>query len=75
MKNPTDERLFQVYAALKMGMPVSKIHSLTNIDTFFLNKIKNIVDFEEKINKESLKDKELFLEAKKWVFQIQHWLK
>ncbi|BBL62699.1 carbamoyl phosphate synthase large subunit [Methanobrevibacter arboriphilus] len=68
LKNPTDERLFQVYAALKMGMPVSKIHSLTNIDTFFLNKIKNIVDFEEKINKESLKDKELFLEAKKMGF-------
>lgn len=68
LKNPTDERLFQVYAALKMGMPVSKIHSLTNIDTFFLNKIKNIVEFEEKINKESLKDKELFLEAKKMGF-------
>lgn len=68
LKNPTDERLFQVYAALKMGMPLSKLQKLTNIDTFFLNKIKKIVDFEEKIDSESLKDKDLFLEAKKMGF-------
>ena len=68
LKNATDERLFQVYSALKMGMPIAKLHKLTNIDNFFLSKIKNIVDFEEKINLESLKDKELFLEAKKMGF-------
>lgn len=60
LKNPTDERLFQLYSALKMGMPVSKLHNITNIDTFFLNKIKNIVDFEEKLSNESLKDKNKF---------------
>ena len=60
LKNPTDERLFQVYSALKMGMPVSKLHNITKIDTFFLNKIKNIVDFEEKLNNESFKDKNQF---------------
>ncbi|MBZ9570004.1 carbamoyl-phosphate synthase large subunit [Methanobrevibacter sp. TMH8] len=68
LKNPTDERLFQIYAALKMGMPLSKLQKLTNIDTFFLNKIKKIVDFEDEINLESLKDKDFFLEAKKMGF-------
>lgn len=72
LKNPTDERLFQIYSGLKMGMPVNKLHKLTNIDTFFLNKIKNIVDFEEKINKESLKDNDKFskilIDAKKMGF-------
>lgn len=60
LKNPTDERLFQVYSALKMGMPVTKLHNLTNIDTFFLNKIKKIIDFEEKLSKGSLNDKNEF---------------
>ncbi len=68
LKNPTDDRIFQVYAALKMDMPLAKLHKLTNIDTFFLNKIKNIVDFEEKISTESLKDKDFFLKAKKMGF-------
>jgi len=72
LKNATDERLFQIYSALKMGMPVSKLHSITNIDTFFLNKIKNIVDFEEKITIGSLNDKNQFSslvkEAKKMGF-------
>lgn len=68
LKNPTDERLFQIYAALKMGMPASQINKLTNIDTFFLNKIRKIVDFEKKVNKESLKAKDVFLEAKKMGF-------
>jgi len=58
LKNPNDERLFQLYSALKMGMPVSKLQSITNIDDFFLNKIKNIVDFEEEISVDSLNDKE-----------------
>ncbi|MDR2967822.1 MAG: carbamoyl-phosphate synthase large subunit [Methanobacteriaceae archaeon] len=62
--NPTDERLFQIYNALKMGMPVSKLHNLTKIDTFFLNKIKNIVDFEEEIIVGILKENIVDLEEK-----------
>ncbi len=66
--NPTDERLFQLYSALKDGMSVTELFKLSNIDEFFLYKIKNIVDFEEKINKESIKDKDFLLEAKKLGF-------
>ncbi|MDR0913184.1 MAG: carbamoyl-phosphate synthase large subunit [Methanobrevibacter sp.] len=68
LKNPTDNRLFQIYSALKMGMSVSELSNITNIDTFFLDKIKNIVDFEKKITRESLMDKEIFLDAKKLGF-------
>jgi len=68
LKNPTDERLFQIYGAIKMGMSINKINKLTNIDTFFLNKIKKIIDFEDKITPKSLKNKDLFLEAKKMGF-------
>ncbi|MCL2157484.1 MAG: carbamoyl-phosphate synthase large subunit, partial [Methanobrevibacter sp.] len=61
LKNPNDERLFHLYSALKMGMSVIKLHSITNIDTFFLNKIKNIVDFEEKLGGVSLNNKDQLL--------------
>lgn len=66
--NPTDERLFQLYSALKDGMSVPELFKLANIDEFFLYKIKNIVDFEEKITKEAIQDKDFLLEAKKLGF-------
>lgn len=62
--NPTDERLFQMYTALKDGMSVKKLYELTNIDTFFLDKIKNIIDFEETLTKENIKNPEIFKIAK-----------
>lgn len=66
--NPTDERLFQLYSALKNGMSVEELAKLAKMDEFFLYKIKNIVDFEAKITKESIKDKDFLLQAKKLGF-------
>ncbi|MDO5850032.1 MAG: carbamoyl-phosphate synthase large subunit [Methanobacteriaceae archaeon] len=66
--NPTDERLFQLYSALKDGMSVEKLAKLAKMDEFFLYKIKNIVDFEAKITKEAIQDKDFLLEAKKLGF-------
>ncbi|MEN6329007.1 MAG: carbamoyl-phosphate synthase large subunit [Methanobacteriaceae archaeon] len=65
LAKPTDERIFQVYTALKQGMGLDEIHQITQIDKFFLHKILNIVDFEEKINPESLKDPSIMGEAKR----------
>ncbi|MDR2829739.1 MAG: carbamoyl-phosphate synthase large subunit [Methanobrevibacter sp.] len=47
--NPTDEHIFHIYTALKTGMNVDDLSKLTQIDSFFLSKIKNIVDFENDI--------------------------
>ncbi|MGZ4918649.1 MAG: carbamoyl-phosphate synthase large subunit [Halobacteriota archaeon] len=44
---PTDKRLFQIYAALKRGHSIAQIARLSDIDPFFIKKIKNIVDFEQ----------------------------
>ncbi|KAA3612081.1 MAG: carbamoyl-phosphate synthase (glutamine-hydrolyzing) large subunit [Calditrichaeota bacterium] len=49
LKNPTDERVFAIPAALKMGMSVNEIHALTHIDRWFLYKIKNMFDTGEKL--------------------------
>jgi carbamoyl-phosphate synthase large subunit len=45
----TDEILFDVAAALKAGLTVQEIHELTFIDPWFVEKIKNIVDMEERL--------------------------
>uniref|UniRef100_A0A7S2ECQ3 Carbamoyl-phosphate synthase (glutamine-hydrolyzing) n=2 Tax=Trieres chinensis TaxID=1514140 RepID=A0A7S2ECQ3_TRICV len=42
MKTATDTRLFAVQAALEDGWTVEKVHELTKIDPWFLNKLKNI---------------------------------
>ena len=44
LKNPTDERIFVIAEALDRGWTVSEICELTNINEFFIKKIKNIVD-------------------------------
>jgi len=45
-----DMRIFTVFAALKAGVSVEKINEITKIDRLFLNKIKNLVDFEGEIS-------------------------
>lgn len=49
LKKTTDERLFAVYAALKAGISVDDIFDTTKIDRWFLNKLKNLVDYETEI--------------------------
>ncbi len=45
----TDERLFVVYQAIKRGVPVEEIYNITKIDEWFLNKLKNLSNFEAQI--------------------------
>lgn len=64
LANPTDERLFQLYSAIKDGMDLDKIQKLTNIDKFFLYKIRNIVNFENEVTEEKLNDVDFLRKAK-----------
>lgn len=64
LANPTDERLFQLYSAIKDGMDLDKIQKLTNIDKFFLYKIRNIVNFENEVTEEKLNDANFLRKAK-----------
>ncbi|MGL6297615.1 MAG: carbamoyl-phosphate synthase large subunit, partial [Methanobacteriaceae archaeon] len=68
LTNPTDKRLLQMYTALKEGMTPKELYELTNIDTFFTQKIQNIVDMENKINKETVFKAEILKEAKQMGF-------
>jgi carbamoyl-phosphate synthase large subunit len=58
LANPTDERLFKIVKALKMGVSIEEIYRLSGIDPFFLYKIQNIIRMEEKLRKMHLEDSE-----------------
>lgn len=62
-----DERLFCVYQALKKGITVDEVHSITMIDEWFLEKLLKLIDMEKRLSKEDLSDK-LYLEAKSMGF-------
>ena len=59
-----DERIFVIAEALRRGiMTVDEIHDVTKIDTWFIHKIKNITDVENRLKDEPLTPK-LMLAAK-----------
>ncbi|MDR0373079.1 MAG: carbamoyl-phosphate synthase (glutamine-hydrolyzing) large subunit [Nitrososphaerota archaeon] len=47
--NPTDERLYKLVKALKIGIPVMEIYRLSGLDPFFLHKIQNIINMETQL--------------------------
>lgn len=69
LKQPTDKRIFAVVEALKKGYSVQEINALTSIDEWFLQKIKKVVDLEQRLRKSRKKiSKNLLLEAKRLGF-------
>ncbi|MBE6596530.1 MAG: carbamoyl-phosphate synthase large subunit [Ruminococcaceae bacterium] len=49
LKSMDDRRIFTVFEALKSGITVEQINEITRIDPIFLNKLKNLADFENDI--------------------------
>ena len=62
-----DERIFMIAEALRRGISVDEIHRITNVNTFFLNKIKGIVAMEVLLQTEEITS-ERMLKAKKMGF-------
>lgn len=67
LNNPTNERMWVVAEALRRGLTIDHIHSITTIDKFFISKIKNIVDMEKTLSKETL-NPQIVRQAKKLGF-------
>ena len=79
LKNPSWNRLFHLYDAIKLGIPQSTIYKATLIDPWFLRQIEEMVSLEREIEKFSLKTlpKDILLEAKQKGYadrQIAHLL-
>jgi len=66
LKNPSWNRLFHLYDAIKLGIPINTIFKATLIDPWFLRQIEELINLEKEIQKFNLKTlpKDLLLEAK-----------
>ena len=67
IKEGTDDRIYAISQLMWMGVDHSLICDITQIDMFFLDKIKKIVDFEKEMEKNPCSP-ELLREAKRMGF-------
>ena len=50
LSNPTDLRIFAIAQALEKGYTIERIEELTKIDPWFIERMKNIVDYKHKLS-------------------------
>ena len=50
LSNPTDLRIFAIAQALEEGYTIEHIEELTKIDPWFIERMKNIVDYKHKLS-------------------------
>ena len=77
LTNASWDRVFVIYDAIAMGIPLSRIHEITRIDMWFLKQYEELYLLEKEISTFKVDDlpKELLLEAKQKGFadrQIAH---
>ncbi|MNJ91785.1 Carbamoyl-phosphate synthase large chain [compost metagenome] len=80
LENPSWNRLFHVYDAIKLGIPFKTIFEKTRIDTWFLKQIEDLIKLERRIEKFHVGNmpKDLMFEAKQKGYadrQIAHLLR
>ena len=73
------DRVFVIYDAIQIGIPLSRIHEITKIDMWFLKQYEELYQLEQQISKFSVStiDSSMLLEAKQKGFadrQVAHML-
>ena len=76
---PSWDRVFVIYDAIQLGIPLSRIHEITKIDMWFLKQYEELYQLEKEISNFNIEtlSKDLLLEAKQKGFadrQIAHML-
>ncbi len=79
LKNPSWDRVFVIYDAIQIGIPLSRIYEITKIDMWFLKQYEELYLLEKEISKFSIEtlERDLLLEAKQKGYgdrQIAHML-
>ncbi|MCD2259941.1 carbamoyl-phosphate synthase large subunit [Psychroserpens luteolus] len=74
------DRVFAIYDAIQMGIPLSRIHEITKIDMWFLKQYEELYHLEKEISTFTIDtiERDLLLEAKQKGYgdrQIAHMLK
>ncbi|MNK06576.1 Carbamoyl-phosphate synthase large chain [compost metagenome] len=80
LTNASWDRVFVIYDAIQMGIPLSRIHEITKIDMWFLKQYEELYSLEKEVATFTIDTlpKELLLEAKQKGFadrQIAHMMK
>ncbi|MFT5435763.1 MAG: carbamoyl-phosphate synthase large subunit [Ulvibacter sp.] len=80
LENASWDRVFVIYDAIQIGIPLSRIHEITKIDMWFLRQYEELFMLEKEISRFTLETlpRELLLEAKQKGYgdrQIAHMLK
>ncbi|MCH5310188.1 MAG: carbamoyl-phosphate synthase (glutamine-hydrolyzing) large subunit [Prevotella sp.] len=71
LREPTDKRVFIISKAMHLPeYTIDRIHELTKIDKWFLQKLKHIIDIDEKLKKQNINtlEESLLREAKVYGF-------
>ena len=79
LKNPSWDRVFVIYDAIQIGIPLNRINEITKIDLWFLKQYEELFNLESEISNFSIDtiSSNLILEAKQKGFadrQIAHML-
>ncbi len=67
LKTASSERYFQLYEAIRKGVSLEKLNSITHVKEYFLQQMKELVDLEEEMLKSigSVPADDLLIQAKK----------
>lgn len=79
LKHASWDRVFVIYDAIQMGIPLSRIHEITKIDMWYLKQYEELFQLEKEISTYTIDsiDRDLLLEAKQKGYgdrQIAHML-
>ncbi len=79
LKYASWDRVFAIYDAIQLGIPLSKIHEITKIDMWFLKQYEELHELEKEISTYTINtlERDLLLEAKQKGYgdrQIAHML-
>lgn len=64
---PSDDRIYRLKDALRLGVPEKTLHKMTHIDPWFIRQIKHLVQLEEQVIRYNVAEdipKEFFIELK-----------
>ena len=82
LETPSDDRIYRIKDALRLGVPVSTVCKLTRIDKWYINQIKRLVTMEDRLMRYNVPEdipEEFFRELKEhgysdaqmaWVMRI-----
>ncbi|NCD70301.1 carbamoyl-phosphate synthase large subunit [Mucilaginibacter agri] len=73
LEHPSWDRLFHIYDALSLGVPIESVRKATKIDRWFLNQIQELVNLENELRRYSVNNipQDIFLTVKQKGFSDQ----